>query len=110
MYELNEEDKEAFSPGNMRQWAAQELKDIAKAGELRAKEVNDLVSRYSSGEFTAAEAAERYFRYQDRWGEAIPGVSAGGDLSDETILTKMDEVRRMVEEARRTNRQSVRSR
>ena len=89
-------------PAEMRQWASQELKDVAKAAELRTKQVNQLVDDYAAGRLTPQEANTRYEQYMERWGEALPGASMNDGLSDESILQKMDAVRRELQAARRT--------
>jgi hypothetical protein len=95
-----------MSVPDMRQWANQELKDTAKAAELRARQVNALVDDYASGKLTSEEATLRYRQYQERWGEALPGATMNEGLSDEAILAKMDGVRRDLQETRRKSSRS----
>jgi hypothetical protein len=84
-----------LTPAEMREWAQREIRDAAKALDLRARELFDLVDAYSSGKITPEKADELHSRYQHRWGDALPGVVQGdiGDppLTDEHILAKMDE-------------------
>ena len=89
-----------LSPEEMRKWAKQELQDIAKAGELRTREVTQLQTAYSAGELSAREAYELRARYEERWDEALPGASMSDGVSDAQILATIDEARRQVREAR----------
>jgi hypothetical protein len=83
-----------LTPDEMRQWAQREMREAARALDLRARELFDLVDAYSSGKITPEKADELHYRYQHRWGEALPGVVQGdiGDppLTDEHILSKVD--------------------
>jgi hypothetical protein len=75
----------------MREWALQEVRDSAKAHELRAREATELAAAYERGEISPQEAAERNWHYQHRWQEALPGASA--QMTDEEILKRIDEAR-----------------
>ena len=77
----------------MRSWLRQELKDLSKAYELRLKEATELVTAYALGELTPEEADERNWRYHQRWGEALPGVSSTEAVTDEQILAAIDKAR-----------------
>ena len=85
---------EYLSPADMRDWLRQEIKDSAKALELRVREATDLVTAYSAGEITAEEADERQSRYHHRWGEALLGATVSQGITDEQILAKIDSVKR----------------
>lgn len=88
------EEEEYLSAKDMRSWAEQEKPDLAKAAELRLRELNAFVTAYENGKLTPEEATERMFRYDHRWGEALRGASAGGGISDEEILAKIDATRK----------------
>jgi hypothetical protein len=66
---------------------------MAKAFELRLKEATDLVTAYSLGDLTPEQADERSWRYQHRWGEALSGASVSDGVTDEQILSKIDQTR-----------------
>jgi hypothetical protein len=102
------EQEEPLSLKDMRQWAEYELKDVAKAAELRTREVNEIVSTYASGQLTPEEATKRCLQYEERWGEALPGATVGDGVSDEAILARIDEARR--QSALRLNRLWTRTR
>jgi hypothetical protein len=85
------EESEHLSIHALRQWLAQELKDLDKARDLRIKDANGLVDAYSRGELTAAQASDRLIAYEDRWGEALPGAHAMAHLTDDAIIAKIDE-------------------
>ena len=87
----DKEDEEFLTPDEMRQWAEREIKDATKALELRSKEVTEIVRAYSAGEITPEKADERYARYNDRWGESLPGTTVGDGLkTDEQLLAEID--------------------
>lgn len=85
------EESDHLSPQDMRAWGEQEIRDSAKAHELRVQELTDLMTAYDRREISPEEAAERNWRYQHRWEEALPGASA--QMSDEDILKRIDEAR-----------------
>src|ERR1017187_10567033 len=82
-----------LSPKDMQKWALQEIKDSAKAHELRVKSATELATAYALGELTPAQARERFLRHDHRWGEALPGTYAFKDSSDEQILAAIDKTR-----------------
>lgn len=82
-----------LSPDEMKGWLAQEIRDSAKAHELRVREATDFVTAYASGKIGAEEASARLLRYDRRWGEALPGVTTTESLSDERILEAIDRAR-----------------
>jgi hypothetical protein len=102
--------EESISLDDLRQWAEQELKDTAKAAELRAKQTKELVSDYSEGRLSPKQATDRYRQYRERWGEALPGATMNEGLSDDAILAQIDEVRRSLRSVRKSYRESDRSR
>ncbi len=71
-------------------WAQQQIKDAAKAFELRIREATSLASAYSAGEITPEKASELQSRYYHRWGEALPGVSVTDTMTDKQILADVD--------------------
>lgn len=88
-----------LSPKEMHEWAHFELREIAKATELRTREILDLTARYSAGEIAAEQANELQSRYYHRWGKAIPNATLGHSLdkpipSDEEIIASMDKLNR----------------
>jgi hypothetical protein len=96
----DQDEIEHFSPKDMREWVQQEIKDSAKAHQLRTKELESLATAYEAGKLTPAQADEAKGRYEHRWHEALPGAYALDHLTDEQILAKMDAARALVDEAR----------
>jgi hypothetical protein len=90
----DQDDSDLLSPKDMRGWVQQEIKDSAKAHELRTKELEALASAYESGKLTPAQADEQKERYEHRWGEALRGTFAFDNISDEQILAKIDATRK----------------
>lgn len=84
------DEPEYFSPRDMREWADHELGNVKKEGELRSREINELVRAYSAGEITPEKADELQSRYQHRWGEALCGLYPGPNTTDEEILKAID--------------------
>lgn len=82
-----------LTPSEMRGWLKGEIADSAKAFELRIREASELVASYALGELTPAEADERLFAYDKRWGEALYGATVGAGASDEAILAAIDKAR-----------------
>ena len=83
---------EYLSAADMRDWLRQEIKDSAKAMDLRIREATDFVTAYSAGDITPEQADERQSRYYHRWGESLPGATVGEGISDEQILARIDSV------------------
>jgi len=90
-HEENESGTEFLSPQDMRSWAQREIRDAAKAFELRMQELTSLVGSYSAGEITAEKADELKDRYHHRWGDALPGRSATEGATDEQLLAGIDQ-------------------
>jgi hypothetical protein len=84
------EQPEYLSPKDMRSWLGREIKDATKALELRLRDATDLVTAYTQGELTPAEADERHSRYYHRWGESLPGATASDTVTDADILAAID--------------------
>lgn len=70
------------SPDDMAAWMAQEVRDSAKAFELRVREATQLAAEYSAGRLSEAEAIERLSKYDKRWGEALFGTSVAEGITD----------------------------
>lgn len=85
-------ESEHLTPAEMRDWLAQEIKDSARAHDLRVKEATEIVRAYTAGEISPEEAMEWNWRYQHRWQEALPGANA--QMTDEEILSRIDKARR----------------
>jgi len=101
----DDSDDDYLSANDMRSWLRQELRDIAKASELRTREATEFVTAYALGEMTAKEADDRHTQYHRRWGEALPGICVTDTVTDEKILAAIDEARRgyaHTDEARKT--------
>jgi hypothetical protein len=88
-----QEGSDYSSPKEMLGWLEREIADASKATELRIKEAARFVTAYALGEISAEEAAECAYRYDCRWGEALPGVFRSRGMTDEEILGKIDETR-----------------
>jgi len=84
------EKPEYQSPKALREWLAQEVRDVTRASELRLRDATEFVTAYASGKLTPEEADERWWRYQDRWGEALPGVFFSETKTDEQIVETID--------------------
>ena len=93
MTDVSPEAKDIMTPEELKDWLAQEIRDSAKAHELRTKEVTEFVAAYSAGNISAEEAVERFRRYDKRWGEALYGVSAFPGTSDDEIVRAIDAAR-----------------
>jgi len=89
-----------LSPQDLQVWLAQEVRDSAKAHELRTKEATDFVTRYASGKLSAEGAAEALYRHDQRWGEALFGATATPGLSDDEIVQSIDRARKKMLDAR----------
>jgi len=87
------DENENLSTDDVRKWLKQELADLAKAVELRTKEATDLANAYAAGKISPQEAEERLWKYDQRWGEALPGTHVFKGAKDEQILAAIDEAR-----------------
>jgi hypothetical protein len=74
-----------LSPKEMQNWLLQEIRDSAKAHELRVNDATELATAYALGELTPEQAHERFIQHNTRWGEAIPGTYSGPRISDQAI-------------------------
>jgi hypothetical protein len=88
-----QDESDHLSPDEMKRWLELETADVKRAADLRLKEAGAFVTAYSNGEISAKEAMYRQYEYQNRWGEALPGVWRSEGVPDEVILRKIDETR-----------------
>jgi hypothetical protein len=86
-------DKGVLSPEEMQGWLTQEIRNSAKAHELRVREAAEFVDAYTKGAITSDEVMKRLSSYDQRWGEALPGVHAGDNITDEAIVKAVDAAR-----------------
>jgi hypothetical protein len=82
-----------LSPKDIQKWLLQEMRDSAKAHELRVTEATELATAYALGQLTPEQAHERFLRHDHRWGEALPGTHAFKGSTDEQILAAIDKTR-----------------
>lgn len=82
-----------MSVKDMQGWLQEEIRDSAKAHELRVKDATEFVRAYAEGKLSPEQAMERMARHDARWGEALYGTSAIPGLSDEAILKTIDTAR-----------------
>lgn len=82
-----------MSVKDMQGWLREEIRDSAKAHELRVKDATELVTAYADGQLTTEEAMERLNQHDRRWGEALFGASAFPGLTDKEILDRIDAAR-----------------
>jgi cellulase/cellobiase CelA1 len=75
----------------VRSWFAQEVRDLTRLLELRVQEASDIVNSFAAKEMSPEETEKRLWRYQDRWGDAIPGVKSTHKMTDSQIVQKVDE-------------------
>jgi hypothetical protein len=94
---VSDAESDYLSPKEMRQWAEQELKDVARAAELRTREIHSLAEDYAAGRISPQQADERKDRYEHRWGEALRGCITTEGMTDEQILAKIDSTRKPFE-------------
>jgi hypothetical protein len=82
-----------LSVRDMQDWLRQEVRDSAKAHELRIRGATEFVTAYADGRVTTEQAMEALVRHDRRWGEALYGASAIEGKSDEAILNAIDKAR-----------------
>jgi hypothetical protein len=96
MSQENKQDVEGTeypTPKELQAWLENEIECANKATELRIKDASRLVNAYARGELNAAEAARLGHDYEQRWGEALPGVWTPQGMTDQQILATVDEAR-----------------
>ena len=86
-------DLDYLTPEDLVRWAQQELRDSAKAHELRVKGAFEIATAYASGRLSPQEAQARFLQHFDRWAEAIPGGHMFEGSTDNQVLTIIDEAR-----------------
>jgi hypothetical protein len=89
----SKQDKDFMSPEELKRWLEEEIRDSAKAHELRVKDATEFVTAYASGRISPEQAEEHLRRYDRRWGEALYGATVGKNSSDESILQAIDTAR-----------------
>lgn len=82
-----------LSVKDMQGWLRDEIRDSAKAHELRVKDATAFVTEYTEGKLTPEQAMDRLVEHDRRWGEALPGATASPGLSDEAIVQQIDKAR-----------------
>lgn len=87
------QDKGFLTPEEFQGWLREQIRDSAKAHELRVKEATAFVTEYTAGKLTPEEANDHLVRYDQRWGEALYGATVGKNSSDESILQAIDTAR-----------------
>ncbi len=90
---LGQGEGEFPDPKGMQGWLEREITDVMKAAELRIKDATQFVNAYARGELSTDEAAHRCYEYETRWGAPLPGVMRSRGLTDEQIMTKINEER-----------------
>jgi len=88
-----EDQPENLTSKEMGNWLRTEISNATKALELRLKEATSFVAAYTAGEMSAREAGERHWRYEQRWGEPLPGIVSAIGMTDEQIVAAIDETR-----------------
>jgi len=84
-----------ISVKDMRSAMDREVSTVMKAAELRIREFTKFTNAYAAGEITPTEASEKYMHYMDKWGDALPGVTAAAhNLTDDQIIADMERAMR----------------
>jgi hypothetical protein len=68
-----------LSQADLQAWLTRETAAAKVEFDLRVKEATDLVSQFVSGQISQEEANDRYWRYQQRWGEPLTSTDANPD-------------------------------
>jgi len=84
---------DTLSVQEMQGWLREEVRDSAKAHELRTKEATQFVEDYAAGRLTGEQAMDRLYAYDLRWGDVLPGTTATPGKPDDQILSEIDEAR-----------------
>jgi hypothetical protein len=82
-----------MSVKDMQSWLQHEIRDSAKAHELRVKGATEFVTAYAEGRLTPEQAEAALVRHDHRWGEALFGASAAEGTPDNEILNAIDRAR-----------------
>lgn len=84
---------DTLSPDEMKEWLEDQIRDSAKAHELRIRDAKSLIGDYLDGRISPEEAMQRLIRHDIRWGDALFGTSASSGLSDDAIVAAIDAAR-----------------
>jgi hypothetical protein len=87
------QDKGFLTPEEFQHWLKDEIRDSAKAHELRVKDATAFVTAYAEGKLSPEEANDHLMQYDRRWGEALFGATTGQNVSDAEILLTIDSAR-----------------
>jgi len=68
-------DGDEITVSNMRKLLEEETLAVAKAAELRIREFSSFTNQYAAGELTPEQAADKYYRYREKWEDALPGFT-----------------------------------
>jgi hypothetical protein len=82
-----------LSVGDMQEWLKDQIRDSAKAHELRIKDATGFVTAYAQGKLTPQEALDRLVQYDRRWGEALLGTTVREGATDSDVLAEIDRAR-----------------
>jgi hypothetical protein len=82
-----------LSVKEMQEWMREEIRDSAKAHELRTSEATQLVEDYAAGRINGEAAMERLYAHDRRWGDALFGTHASEHKDDAAILKAIDTAR-----------------
>jgi len=66
-----------LTKADLEEWVKREMPAVEDECHRRLHEAAALVSDFVGGLISQEEANERYWRYQQRWGEASPSPEAG---------------------------------
>jgi hypothetical protein len=86
-----EDESDTLSVSDMNVILKHEIIAVMKAADLRLREFSGFTAEYAAGKITAEEAMDRYFHYQQKWGEALLGVPRAEGLSDAEIVATVNE-------------------
>lgn len=65
-----------LTQADLEEWIKRETAAVEEEYRLRVKEATDLVSQFLSGQISQEEANDRYWRYQQRWGDPLTSTDA----------------------------------
>jgi hypothetical protein len=66
-----------LSKADLEAWVKREMPAVEDEYHRRIREAALLVAQFVDGEISQEEANEKYWRYQQRWGEASPSPESG---------------------------------
>jgi hypothetical protein len=86
----NETD-ETLSVSEMYKLFEKEVRTVTRAADLRIRDFAHFTTDYAAGKITPEQAMDQYFRHEDKWGDALPGVVRPvQNLSDNEIIEAME--------------------